>query len=471
MNRRRQSTVFYDIETTDLSPIGQILNYAFVQVDDNWQTVSELVGKIKISNLQLPNPYAIKVQNLDVLEHNKTATDSEMIAAEKISNYLTNISERESSRLVGFNSNKFDLPYIRTTLIRNGINPYFAGNFKYGDVLHCLRRIVADNKDFANIFPKRINQDGTVSDSPVLKLQTVCHSLGLLDKTEEQLHESLYDVKLTIKLAKYLSENYDIDVRNYNSYEVPKNTPTVIKGYPFLDDVVKTDPEAYSYFTVLEQDNRQALWINIKKFEDGLGKESVFWANKNTSMFFVKDVINDKDLIRRAKAAKHGLSDITLENYFPEKNCDIEAFIYSMPLNNIKALSFALWRNDYYLLNLANCKKTSKVCLRTKLANYGNNGENLNDPSFLDSIKKYALYRYGGKMKIDKDDITSEYIEGVYNESFHTTYKELLSMIDDISKDDDSKFIMKQLKKFYDDSILVKVAGSELLNILDRKKL
>ena len=63
------SYIFYDLETTDLNYCGQILNYAFVEVDEDWKEVSEFCGKVKISRTQLPNPYAILANRVNVLTH------------------------------------------------------------------------------------------------------------------------------------------------------------------------------------------------------------------------------------------------------------------------------------------------------------------------------------------------------------------------------------------------------------------
>lgn len=449
------TSIFFDLETTDLNPVGQILNYAFIELDDAWNMRSVLRGTIKISRTQLPSPYAILATRTDILEHNASADDHEHVALAKIQKYLQNIIEWSDTRLIGYNSNKFDIPYLRTSMIRNGLNPYFGGSVKYGDVLHVVRRLVCDNQDFVSKLSKKENG------KPDLRLEAVAKSLGLLDASDIQTHESLSDVKLTIKLAQYLAENYGIDVREYSSYEVSKKGFDVVKVFPYVDDKNQPVSDDYCYMALLEQNKTQALWINLKKFEDGLGKDSISWYNKNTSAFYVQDYISNADVRSRADRARKELSHINLSNFWPEKNCDVEAFIFMLPINQIGALYDAVWRKDLFLIKETQSKLASQLYLRFLC--------NTADVDQVESqIANYALYRYGGRMKIDKEDFDSVYTSGVYNPAFHPTYHELLFQINELAKNPDNTFLMNQLRKFYEQSVITTIAGEKLKSLPER---
>lgn len=446
------NTIFFDLETTDLNTVGQILNYAFVEVDSDWNITSMLRDKIKISRTQLPSPGAILATRTDIFEHIAEAKDPEHIALARIQKYISDIVEWKETRLVGFNSNKFDVPYLRTSMIRNGLNPYFGGSIKYGDVLHVVRRLACDNTEFSSKLQKR--EDGR----PIFRLESVTKSLGLLDPSEIQAHESLSDVMLTIKLAKYLAENYGIDVRTYSSYEINNSRFDVVKVFPYTDETGQKVADEYCYFTVLEQNKTQSLLINLKKFEDGTHKGAVSWYNKNTSALYVQEYIKDVDLRRRADEARDALSDVNLQNFWPPKNCDVEQFIFMMPINQISALYDAVWRRDLYLIKETQSKYASQLYLRF-----------LCNTADLDQVepqlKDYALYRYGGKLKTDKENFDAQYQPGVYSKSFHPTYNELIAQIDELAKVPENEHIMSQLKKFYETSTIRAVAGKELLAI------
>ena len=445
-------SIFFDLETTDLNTVGQILNYAFVEVAEDWSIKSKLTGKIKISRLQLPNPESIIATKTDVIAHNLDAKDYEHIALAKIQKYIQDIVEWNDTKLIGFNSNRFDVPFLRTSMIRNGLNPYFGGSIKYGDVLHVVKRLLCDNESFSNKLEKKENGKHNT------KLESIARSFGLLKTQEKQQHESLADVELTIKLAKLLSDEYDIDVRQYSSYEVDKNSSDVIEVFPFVDESGEKVSDEYCLMALLEQNKTQALWINLKKFEEGLGKKSVSWYNKNTSSFFVKQRISSDAHKQLAQKAKKELSHINLQNFWPEKNCDVEQFIYMMPINEISAVYDAVWRKDLFLIKQTQSKFASKLYLR-----FLANNEDISEVE--EQIKKYALYRYGGKLKLDKENFDVQFQEGVFSESFHPTYNELLSKIDQLSKTPENFHVMSQLKSFYEQSAISSIAGAELKKI------
>lgn len=443
-------TIFFDLETTDLSPVGQILNYAFVEIDKDWNLCSMLRGSITLSRTQLPNPYAICATQTAVFEHNKTADASEPVAMAKIQKYLSEIVEWEDTRLVGYNSNKFDVPYLRTSMIRNGLNPYFGGSIKYGDLLHVVKRLACDNPNFTEKLIK--NEKGR----PSLKLESVAKSLGLL--TEEQKHESLSDVMLTIKLAKHIHENYGIDVRTYCSYEAGRKNFDAVQVFPFVDEKGEPVADEYCCYALLEQNKTQALWINLKKFEDGLGRDAVFWYNKNTSPMFVKKFVTDDSVATRAEAARAALADVSLSNFFGPKNCDIEQFIFMLPISEIGALYEAVWMKDLTNLKRMKSKYGSQLYLR-HLSN------ELPPEDAESHLKEYALYRYGGKMKLSKDNFESQYEPGILSDDFHPTYNELLSQIETLAADKKNEHVMKQLKLYYEQSAINSVAGPELQKI------
>lgn len=450
------NTIFFDLETTDLNPVGQILNYAFVEIDANWTIKSCFRDKIKISRLQLPSPDAIVATKTDVFEHNRHATDLEHIALAKIQKHLQGIVEWTETRLVGYNSNRFDIPFLRTNMIRNGLNPYFGGSVKYGDVLHVVKRLACDRPDFYEKLEKRDNG------KPIFKLESVTRALGLLEPGDVQSHESLSDVLLTIKLAQHLAENYGIDVRTYESYEVPKSSFDVVKCFPYVDENNQPVSDDYCHFAVLEQNKTQALLINLKKFQDGLEKKAVSWYNKNTSPLFVEKTFRGDTHRKRADAARQALSHINLKNFWPDKNCDIEQFIFMLPIGDIPALYDAVWRKDLFLLKEKRCKFASQLYLR-----FVSNTSDVDQVE--EQIRQYALYRYGGKMKLDKDNFDVKYEAGVYSESFHPTYNELLSRIDELAKNPDNAGIMASLKKYYETSVVSTVAGKELSQIVRKK--
>ena len=173
--------VIFDLETSDLNCVGQILNFAFVEVDENFNLKSSLRDKIKICPMQLPMPEAILSNRIDVIEHQKEATETEFSAMCKIYNYIESLCEYEPVRLIGYNSNSFDIHYLRTSLIRNGFNPYFGGQLTYGDLLHAVNRLAVSNDEFLSKLKRKDNG------KPSMSLEPVCRAMGLMNEDAKQI--------------------------------------------------------------------------------------------------------------------------------------------------------------------------------------------------------------------------------------------------------------------------------------------
>lgn len=432
-------TVFFDLETTDLSPVGQILNYAFIEVDENFNLKSLLKDKIKISPTQLPTPEAILANKIDVLQHQKEAPFNEFKAMHSIHSYIQNLCEYEQVKLIGYNSNSFDLHYLRTSFIRNGFNPYFGGQLIYGDVLHLVNKLSVSNDEFLSRLKRKENG------KPSMSLESVCKALNLISEDSKQEHESLSDVLLTIELAKELKNSYDIDIKTYSSYEISKRYSDfdAVELYAHFDDSGKKISEDSCIYTIHEHNKSTALWTNLKKFKDGLGKSSMSWCNKNTSPFFVKRYIRDSSLRAECDDARERLSDITIQNFWPEKDCDIEQSIYTLPINEIKTLSNAIHNKDLYLLK-ENKNKYANILYLRFLCNNVESEE-------VDSIaSKYILYRYSGQMRLDKGERESS------EKLWHPTYEELLHRAEKYYLES-GDVLMKNLIQFYKDSKIAKM--------------
>lgn len=437
-------SIFYDLETTDKNPIGQILNYCFVAVDKNWRPVGELSGGIRISRLQLPDPHAILANRTNVLRHQEQARSTEQESAKKIYDFILNLIEtgREPVRLIGFNSSKFDLLYLRTTLIRNGINPYFNGKLIYRDVLQSARKLCATKDDF----PRTYGENGRLT----LSLESLCRSLGLL--IGSQAHHSGQDVLLTIELARCLLERFSLDVRTFEGYEgrcshnVKKGT--VYKAYqPNYDPNVK-ELCASSPVTLLDCNHRYALWIDLEKYKAGLGKESIFWINFGTGALFIeKEPI--KGCEELALAALKEFQKVNLSNFFEVSSCDIEQDIYRLDFDMIDHLHASIWHGK----NLPSSKGRDMkvVYLRNILANHEFGKSTEADSRISLQLKQYAEYRYGGKANLSKRRDKEER---------HLTLEQLLSEVDTLLNgvsDAEDKELLEALRAFYLKSEIYKV--------------
>ena len=129
------TTIFYDFETSSRELLGQIMSYSFIVTDADYNPIEECNGTIKLNRTQFPELEAILVNKINVDTLQQTG-DTEAQAAHKIWAFLNSYTQKQAVNLVGFNSNTFDLGFLRNLFIRYGLNPYFMGKLQNKDVLH-----------------------------------------------------------------------------------------------------------------------------------------------------------------------------------------------------------------------------------------------------------------------------------------------------------------------------------------------
>ena len=467
-------SIFYDLETSDKNTIGQIINYAFIVVDKNFKIVDELCGKIKLSCLQLPSPSAILANRTDLLLHQKEAVESEKEAMLSIAQFIDQQIQKFNQKvyLIGYNSTRFDLPYLRTSLIRNGLNPYFSGKLIYKDLLLAARKLSLSHEGFprAKSEIKKLsadNLDAPKEDRLSLSLQTLSQQFGILKGT--QRHESREDVLLTIDLARRFVSDFDLDVRVYDSYEAAKfhhfkkgsfAINSLSPQYDLSEDSIYIETP----MTLLDVNHRYALWINLDRYVDGEGSSSIFWYNQNGGALFCnQEPIQDEHILDIAEEAVKELQGISLKNFFTKSTCDIEQDIYRLDVSLIDSLNKAIWYGKKDAISSTQNKDAKVILLRNELANYTWGGKQ--DKEVSEMLKKYAIYRYGGQAKLSKFDSPEVTQDKEESSAYHATLKQMILELDTLSKSANKEdlSLLDSLMQFYKESAIYINCSKELL--------
>ena len=260
--------IFYDFETSSRDLIGQIISYAFIITDSDLQPIDTFDGKIKLNRTQCPEVDALLVNKIVVSDLQEKGI-SEYEAALAIFDFLTQtIASYGPCHLVGFNSNQFDLSFLRTLLIRYGLNPYFQGQLKNIDILHFVQYLAFyHSADFPWV--------QTSSDTHSFysfRLEDLSHAACLL--TEAQSHDALEDVMLTIKLVRFFEAKFNTKLSTFKPYQLPDSLnciePTSIikqrvRHFATLEDT----PEKYQthYFFPLNLNSKSLLFINLSMYK------------------------------------------------------------------------------------------------------------------------------------------------------------------------------------------------------------
>lgn len=406
-----QKSIYFDLETTSTSFVGQILNFCFVTVDENFNKVKTLKGDVKLSRLQLPEPGAILANKVNVLL--REAKLSEFEAAKTIWSFLCDES-KDGVALIGYNSNRFDFDFLKTTLNRNGFIPP-STRLKRRDLLHAVRYLCAKNPEIR----KALTRD----DKLVCTLENVSQTFGLLDGA--QSHEAEADVELSIKLGKYILDNFGVDVRTLSGYE-----PPILSKY---EVVSKVDGLIEKPYCLLDENLNGALWVDLGKFKEVENKrEAVFYYNKNKSDFFLGETEPEPLSLDFMSSIEEAYKGVTLDNFFSEPKGDIEVFIYKMKNEEIIALGDLIRGKE---LRSVPTDNTKRLWGRWRLANLPES-----DPFVQKNLPEYAKYRYGGGMNLGAD-----------NPKIHKTATELFMELESLRKSEsgENREILDALREYY----------------------
>ncbi len=451
-------SIFYDLETTSTLPIGQILNFSFIVVDQNFEIIDEFSDYIQISPLQLPEPGAMLANRTDVLKHQQSAMLSEKDAMLRIGKFLESHieaarekGEGEKVPFVGYNSSQFDLPFLRTSFIRNGLNPYFRGLLVNRDLLFVTRKLAATHPDFPRFASLRPEEGRAQRLS--LTLENLCTRLGIL--TEAQTHFSRDDVIIEIALAQMCAERFGLDVRNYEPYEARKfhaklRSGEVVYAQGPNYDLALPERSEQMPMTLLDADYRSSLWVDLQAYAKGEGRKSVRWYNVAAKSFFLAEDqhVPLPEHSTLAQEALHEFKDVGLGNFFSRSVCDIEMDIYRLDMSGIDALYRDMWLDDRRDLERLKSKDAKVLSIRHKLANYCWGGSGDERANAL--LRDYARYRYAGECIISKT-ATEE------NEAQrHPTLAEMRQSLLDLRRtaEPNAAQLLDSLETFYQESRL-----------------
>jgi hypothetical protein len=457
--------VFYDLETSDKNPIGQIVNYCFIYVDDQLAPIDEISGLIKLSRLQIPDAGAILANRTDVLKHQSLAQDHEPEAMQKISRFLNSCitHAKGAVSLVGYNSARFDLGYLRTSLIRNGFNPYFDQQLVPRDLLHSVHKAYLSSLKFREAVLKQRAGEKKLS----LSLQTVGHALGLLEGI--QAHESREDVVLTLKVAEWLRRECDIDPTTFEGYEGIKLHSTARSGSVYLQEQPEYELDVGKLsvttpVTLLDASNKAGLWVDLERYASKRSPECIMWRAAGKHPFFIKPQASDDPELRSlARAAIKQFKGISLRNFFKPSNCDVEMDIYRLDFDNLGTYIRAVQSNDRKLLDQCTAPEAKVLWIRRLLAS---SRASISDPKTAEMLRQYALYRYGGELQLvrnlSKKDEESD-------SDYHPLLSDMVLRLTQsreaaaINHNVDDQRLLDSLERYIRESDIARVAGEKLL--------
>ncbi|MGK0290960.1 MAG: hypothetical protein ACI86H_002424 [bacterium] len=444
MSSNKKYFILYDLETSSKDFIGQILTAYFILVDEDFNPIPnyELDLKVQISRLELPHPEAILVNRIHVLQHQKESI-SEYDACQKIQTFIQNCIEfapPKRVKLMGYNSSRFDLPFIRTTFIRNGFNPYFFGKLLYSDGLYLVRKIAWEHPDFPKIIVK--NKELTHYS---YSLENLCKHFGLLEG--DQTHSAKDDVLIFLDLLKTVQEQFQTKLWDEEEFNLPDTDIFFSKEFD-----VHSFPQYFKlneYF-VLDKNKTSCLLVDIEQFRKDPSRDAIRYKNKSTGFLISTEEHPTTITADEKQMIQYQFQEITCDNFFPVTDCDIEQDIYRLSFAGIKDLRSKIHGKK---ADLHGKQDLRQLWRRYNLKTL--DPKDYSNPThFYQALTQYVEMRYTQKVKLNKFGDQDR-----LSESWDDLQEVLSQKLENASPKDD--ILLQALAQLYEQSDIKKVLDSD----------
>ena len=463
--------IFFDLETTSLHRVGQILNFCLVCVDNKWSELGRIKGEVKVSRVELPDPQAIASTGIDVVTlNNSSSALTERQAMEAMSRFMSQWYIKGKTGLSGYNVEDFDIPYLRTNFLRNGVYPY--DHPPSHDTILLVRYLFANN-DALRLEYETFLKDFEHNEKPrfSITLEKVTTFFRLLDRA--QSHESEDDVNITIALAKKIATDFKLDLFSFTPYEISELH--TLKGDPIrLSRPAKSfaNPLSEEDFVFLRTEGSASYWVSLEAYNkwkklDADQKEAAGYPIKR--MKFCEEVVTtskdtpsyDRATVSLAQTIYNELKNFDTNKLYPPKHCCVEQWIYRVTPQSMKNLCESIKQNPPKKMS-AFTPDLDALWKRYLLSAMSDEGIQKN----LSAFSQYAIERYGDtpSLRLYDDD---DWQKPKDSSGMHLSYKELTSLIKttkeklpDSSSKEQKIFALNQLSLFYKNSLIHKVLTS-----------
>lgn len=190
------TTLFYDLETTGLSPaFDQILQFAAVRLDSHFNEIERYNFRITLSEDVIPSPKALLVNRIHPNDFSQGLNEYEAIK------YIYNIINEPDTISMGYNTLTFDEEFLRFSFFRHLLPSY---THQYAN--DCHRMDLYPMILLAYHLRRDLLQWPEVNGKISFKLEHLVRANNL---SSGQSHDALVDVLDTIAVAKKLKSDFE----------------------------------------------------------------------------------------------------------------------------------------------------------------------------------------------------------------------------------------------------------------------
>ena len=225
MEKIKLTYLFYDLETTGLSPaFDQIIQFAAIRLDENFHEIARYNMRIRLSEDVIPHPQALWVNKIS--PHLFMTGEHEYKAIQQIYELVNT----PGTINVGYNTFGFDEEFFRFSFFRHLLPPYrhqYANECRRMDIFLMVMMAQQVQPDLL----KWPIVDGKIS----FKLEKLAHENNF---TSGVSHDALVDVQDTIALAKILHQHTAFwhEATQFFDKQVDKEKLTVPSTYHMIDN-------------------------------------------------------------------------------------------------------------------------------------------------------------------------------------------------------------------------------------------
>jgi len=392
--------IFYDFETSSLSALGQILSYSLVVVDAKGSTLDECNGWVQLNRCELPDLDALLVTGIRLHDLGQQGRPEPEVA-HRLHHFLASWIQKEGSvTLCGYNSNRFDLRFLRSLFIRHGLNPYFFGKLKHKDVLHYVKQLAVTHPDF-----HWQEQDGRWT----FTLERMGRAYGILHTT--QSHDARADVLLTIALCQALSSAYPLSFTAFQPISLPVATTPLWQAHH-----ISTPPQRHDwlYMVPVTWQKNTSVWVSVADLSPPFPQDATDWAPFLNALQHATDWCHaypaSPDAMASLATPLHHiqsspfLNQLSVDAYFSSRTQDaasprdVEHRLTRLPFDDIRHLSQAIrhlsthWHDAPATLSRLNESHQDVARLAMRYA--FNHAPDPLDPRLADRLKAYLAYRH-----------------------------------------------------------------------------
>ena len=188
--------VFYDLETTGLSPAyDQPLQFAAVLTDGSFTEIEEVNIRCRLAPHILPSPHALVVTGVSPDQ----LTDPSLPSPPEFARQIAELAERWSPAVwTGYNSMSFDENMLRQAFYQNLLPEVYATQFNGNTRFDIMKAVYAAHARAPGLFTVPAGDKGR----PTFKLDRLAPENGF---NAHDAHDALGDVKATIHIARKLA--------------------------------------------------------------------------------------------------------------------------------------------------------------------------------------------------------------------------------------------------------------------------